>query len=389
MSENRPIEFLDYIIVIIKWKKVLAAIFFFSFVASYLFVFFSIPKVYESTATIIPSTEGNGLVGLSSLIKDFSSVLPAGLGGMKIESEMDLYKTILYSRTAVELLIKKFDLQKIYKIKSKERAIKAIRKSIVTSITLENAFELRVRSNTPQRACDMANYLIQYLNENIIALNIEKSKDNRLFLEQRYLEIKANLRNAEDSLKAFQEKTGVLEAEKQTLATIETFARLEADLAVKQIEYKVLNKIYGESSPTSENAKLSFQEYRATVNRLKKTSDKEGIVIGLNSLPRKALDYLRYYRDVKINNAMLEFILPLYEQSKFEEQKMIPILQVIDYAVPPEKKVFPPRMLMAGITASLVTLIVITFLLFRNFVANANNPKITFLSKEMFNFKKN
>jgi uncharacterized protein involved in exopolysaccharide biosynthesis len=388
MSENRPIEFLDYLIVLVKWKKVLAAIFFLSLIASYIFIYFGIPKEFEATATIIPSTEGNGLVGLSSLIKNFSSVLPAGLGGMKQETEMDLYKTIIYSRTSVELLIKKFDLQKIYKIKSKERAIKAVRKSILTSITLENAFELRVRSDTPQRACDMANYLIQYLNENIISMNIAKSKDNRLFLEQRYLEIKANLRNAEDSLKAFQEKTGVLEAEKQTMATIETFAKLEADLAVKQIEYKVLNKIYGENSPASENAKLSLQEYRATVNRLKSTRDKDEIVIGLNSLPKKALDYFRYYRDVKIYNEMLEFIIPLYEQSKFEEQKMIPILQVIDYAVPPEKKMFPPRVLMAGITACLVTLFAISFLIFRNFVTDSNNPKIAFLRKELFNFKK-
>jgi capsule polysaccharide export protein KpsE/RkpR len=307
---------------------------------------------------------------------------------MKQESEMDLYNTIIYSRTSVELLIRKFDLQKIYKIKSKEKAIKAVRKSIRTSITLENAFELRVQSDTPQRACDMANYLIQYLNENIISMNIAKSKDNRLFLEQRYLEIKVNLRNAEDSLKAFQEKTGVLEAEKQTMATIETFAKLEADLAVKQIEYNVLNKIYGENSPTAANAKLSLQEYRTTISRLKNTRDKGEIVIGLNSLPEKALDYFRYYRDVKIYNEMLEFIIPLYEQSKFEEQKMIPILQVIDYAVPPEKKVFPPRTFMAGITASLITLFAISFLIFRNFVANSNNPKIAFLIKELFNFKK-
>jgi tyrosine-protein kinase Etk/Wzc len=388
MSQNHAVDFLDYLIVIVKGKKVLLAVFFLSLFTSYLCIYFGIPKQYEATATIIPSAEGNSLVGLSSLIKNFSSVLPAGLSGMKQESEMDLYNTIIYCRTSMELLIKKFDVQKIYKIKSKEDAIKALRKSIKTSITLQNAFVLRVRSTTPQRACDMANYLVNYLNENIITMNIAKSKNNRLFLEQRYLEIKENLKNAEDSLKVYQEKSGILEAGKQTMATIETFAKLESDLAAKQIECNVLNKIYGENSPTAANAKLSLQEYGSTINRLKNSSEKSEILIGLNYLPKKALDYFRYYRDVKIYNEMLEFIIPLYEQSKFEEQKMIPILQVIDYAVPPEKKMFPPRTMMAGVIACLVTLFAITFLLFREFVVKSDNQKITLIIRELFNFKK-
>ncbi|MCZ7614320.1 MAG: hypothetical protein M5T52_12495 [Ignavibacteriaceae bacterium] len=48
--------------------------------------------------------------------------------------------------------------------------------------------------------------------------------------------------------------------------------------------------------------------------------------------------FLRLYRDIEIYTAILEFIVPIYEQAKLEEQKNIPVLQVIDYGVVPEKK---------------------------------------------------
>jgi capsule polysaccharide export protein KpsE/RkpR len=370
-----------------KWKKVLVSAFLLSLATSYLLIFFFVPKQYQATAELVPSMEENSLVGLSSLIKNFSSVLPAGLSSMKQESEMDLYNTIIYSRTSIELLIQKFDLQRVYKIKSKEKAVKLVRKSIKTTITLQNAFDLTVQSKTPQMACDMANYLVEYLNEKIIQMNVAKSKDNRIFLEQRYAEIKTSLKNAEDSLKAFQERTGVFEAGKQTMSTIETLAKLESDVSVKQVESSVADKIYGDNSPMASNAKLSLKEFQNEVQRLKSNSNRSEIVIGLNSLPRKALDYFRYYRDVKIFDEMLQFIIPLYEQSKFEEQKKMPILQVIDYAIPPERKAYPPRVLMSGIIACMVLFFSVCFVVAREVLSRNDNPKIAQIRTGLFKLK--
>jgi len=62
----------------------------------FVWAYFSfVPKQYESTATILPSTEDNYMSGLYSMMKNFSSVMPGSLGNIKKESEMDLYKTII------------------------------------------------------------------------------------------------------------------------------------------------------------------------------------------------------------------------------------------------------------------------------------------------------
>jgi capsule polysaccharide export protein KpsE/RkpR len=366
---------------------VLIAVFLLSFIASYVVVRFCIAKQYKATATIVPSAESTSLSGLSSIIKDFSVALPAGLSGMSSGSDMDLYNTLIYSRSFIELINKNFDLQKLYKIKSRETAIKAIRKTIKTNITMENAFVISVSSLSPRLACDITNYIVKHLNYKIVELHIAKSKDNRIFLEQRYSEIKENVKSAEDSLQAYQEMTGVFEANEQTKATLEGFAKLESDLAVKQVEYSILNKIYGENSPTTANAKISVKEYQNTLDRLKTGQEKSNIIIGMNSLPKKAKDYYRHFRDVKIYNEMLEFIIPLYEQSKFDEQRTVPILQVIDPAVPPEKKSYPPRTLMALFISCVMLFLTTTFLIVKEILSRADNPKIAFIKKELFNFK--
>jgi capsule polysaccharide export protein KpsE/RkpR len=326
--------------------------------------------------------------GLYSMMKNFSSVMPGSLGNIKKESEMDLYKTIIYSRTSIENLIDKFNLQKLYKIKKREEAIEIIGKMIKTKITLEDAFTISMRASSPQLASDLTNYLVKYLNDKIVDLNVTKSKENRIFLEQRYNEIKLDLKNSEDSLKAYQEKSGVMEAEKQTQASVETYGKLESELSIKQVEYEVLQKIYGQNSPIVANGKISLDEFKKKYEQIKAGKDSGTVLIGLNSIPKKGLAYARYYRNVKISGQLLEFIIPLFEQAKFEEEKMVPILQVLDHAIPMEKRVAPQRIKMAGLITCSVVFIFIFYLILKEMLSASQNPKIRFIKNELFHFKK-
>jgi capsule polysaccharide export protein KpsE/RkpR len=388
MSDHYKIEFLDYLVLIVKWKKTLLTVFFSSLLVSYGLIFLFVPKQYESTATILPSTEDNYMSGLYSMMKNFSSVMPGSLGNIKKESEMDLYKTIIYSRASIENLIDKFNLQKLYKIKKRVEAIEIIGKMIKTKITLEDAFTISMRASSPQLASDLTNYLVKYLNDKIVDLNVTKSKENRFFLEQRYNEIKLDLRNSEDSLKAYQEKSGVMEAEKQTQASVETYGKLESELSIKQVEYEVLQKIYGQNSPIVANGKISLDEFKKKYEQIKAGKDSGTVLIGLNSIPKKGLAYARYYRNVKICGQLLEFIMPLFEQAKFEEEKMVPILQVLDHAIPMEKRVAPQRIKMAGLITCSVMFIFIFYLILKEMLSASQNPKIRFIKNELFHFKK-
>ncbi|MFW6221387.1 MAG: GumC family protein [Fibrobacterota bacterium] len=383
---NYKIEFLDYVSLLLKHKKTLFLTFFISLFTAYGFVFFFIEKEYEATAVIIPKGS-NSLAGISSVVKNISSVLPVGLGSIDQETEMDLYNTIIYSRTSIEEIIDRFGLQEVYKIKERHEAIKLTREIIKTKITIDNAYEISVRAKTPQLASDMTNFIVKHLNDKIVDLNVSKAKADREFLEKRYVDINENLEKSENVLKRYQEKTGVFEASNQVRSTIDAFSKLESELAAKQVEYRVLKRIHGANTPIVDRARVSVNEFKNRVDALKNGKENSSSLLSIDSIPQKALSYYRLFRNVKINETMLEFVLPMYEQAKFEEQKMTPILQVIDYAVPPERKAYPPRTLFSGVVAIISVLFVICYLTFKEYVLNSKHPKIIHLKKELFSFK--
>ncbi|HLX13076.1 MAG TPA: GNVR domain-containing protein, partial [Bacteroidota bacterium] len=115
----------------------------------------------------------------------------------------------------------------------------------------------------------------------------------------------------------------------------------------KEIEVSVL-----ERSVTADNG--SLQQARLELAELDKK---------LAQFPGAGLQTIRLYRDVVTQQKILEFLMPLYEQAKINEQKDNPVLVVLDRAVPPEKKTKPQRVLIVLSTAflSLFAMIALAF----------------------------
>lgn len=383
--EKRGLDILDFFLIVAKAKKVLLILAFTIFIISYITIYFFIPPQYDSTALIIPSQQEQ-FGGISSLLKNVGN-LPMGIGNISQNNDIEMYKTIIYSSTNLNKVIKKFDLLKDYDLTSIEKARKILTKNITADETDENAFFIKVRTNSPQKAAEMTNYLVEQLNESVINLNVRKARDNRIFLSERYSEIKENLKNAEDSLRFFQKKSGVLEVENQTKATIEEYSKMESDLATKQIELTVLKEIMGEDAPQVKNQSIAVREFKKSLEDLQSGKENNPLLISLNSLPDKAVKYLRYYRDVKIYTSMLEYIIPLYEQAKFDEQKEIPILQVIDFGVPPENKSYPSRALFSFIITISSILFFLLFIIIKEILHKSNDPKIALIKNEFKFFK--
>ena len=85
---------------------------------------------------------------------------------------------------------------------------------------------------------------------------------------------------------------------------------------------------------------------------------------------------------------MVEFIIPLYEQTKFEEVKSIPVLQIIDRPSLPEKKSFPPRTLFTLIITFIIIFTTSQIIFFRDYLNKTENEKLKLIRAELFNFKR-
>lgn len=389
MAQYRGFDLLDFIVVIVKWKKFLLILSFLTVVLGYLAVYFLIPPQYDSKALIVATEEGQ-MNPLSAIGGNFSS-LPLdllGFGGITSSEKYDLFTTIIYSRTNLEDLIEKFNLQEDYGKESMEKTVKLVRKLIEVNITDESAYEITVRAISPEKSAEITNYLVEKVNNEVVNLNVKKANENRRFLEDRYEEILINVTNSEDSLRSFQERTGMLEAESQTKSIIEAYAELESGLASKQIELAVVEQVTGKNSPQANNLRVTVEKYKSRINDYIYGKDKESVLLPLNKLPKDIIQYYRHFREVEIHNAMLEFIIPLYEQARFEEVKAIPVLQIIDYAVPPEKKSYPPRVLFALILTFIIVSAASLIIFIREVLRNSTNEKLTFIRSEILRFRK-
>jgi uncharacterized protein involved in exopolysaccharide biosynthesis len=389
MADYRGFDILDYFVFIVLKKRFFILLSTTIAVLSYLSIYFLLPPQYDSTAMIV-SVDEQGFNPISQIANSLSSIplSSLGVGSLGADERYNLFTTIIYSRTFLEGMIDEFDLMEEYGQESLEKTIKQVSSSIEVELSPEMAYIITVRGNSPEKAVVLNNYLLEKVNGAVIELNVKKAKENRAFLEQRYSEIQYKLAKAEDSLQFFQQNTNILEVENQIKAIVEAYSKFESELALKEIEATVFEKIYGENSPQAQNSRIALETYRDEFNRIKSGKLDNSLFLSLSSLPKQAKDYVRLFREVEVYNAMVEFIIPLYEQTKFEEVKSIPVLQIIDRPSLPEKKSFPPRTLFTLIITFIIIFTTSQIIFFRDYLNKTENEKLKLIRAELFNFKR-
>lgn len=339
----------NYFYILFKWKK-------FILINLVLVIIFTtgivllLPNQYKSTATImIPPDNQGGLGGLTSLLGGKSSLAAAGsrLFGMSNTSE-DVILGILNSRSALTNVINKFNLKEYYEINDNnmDKVIKAFKSDFIADPNEFGMIEFSIINKDPQLAAKIANYLVELADSLNIMFNIERAKTNREFIEKRYLQNLEDLRKAEDSLFSFQRKYGIVAVPEQLEVTVKAAAEIEAQLMRKEIEAFFLKEQFGENSIQYQGVMAEVNILKSKVQELKNSTDlgaKSNILFPFKQMPNISIQYLRTFREVEIQQTILEIIMPMFEQAKVEEQKSIPTILLIDKAVPAQLKYSPKR----------------------------------------------
>lgn len=327
---SRPLDFVRVSVTLLKWWKFLVINTLILTVLTAIIVFL-LPKWYRGTASILPPKD-QGLMnifgGTSSVLKGLGA-LPK-LGGLNQNSISYNYFAILKSRSVMEAVVDHFHLFQVYGINdtSMESAVKQLRGNVTFEEQDDDFITIEVLDKDPNRAAAMANYFVEILNQKSIALATQEARGNREFIERRIVLLKDSLAVAEEALKNYQERSGVMVTPEQS-STIAAIAELYGLKARKEIELAVMQRTVSEDNELLLQAQMELDQIQKK----------------LATFPQVGLQTYRLYRDVVTNQKMLEFLLPLYEQARVNEQKDVPVLLVLDKAVPPERKVRPQRVL--------------------------------------------
>jgi len=72
---------------------------------------------------------------------------------------------------------------------------------------------------------------------------------------------------------------------------------------------------------------------------------------GISSVPDLALDYMRLFREVKVQTTLYTMLLQQLETARIEERKNTPVISVLDWATPGEIPVFPRKLRLIVVAA--------------------------------------
>ena len=359
---------LDFLFIITKARKFLL-VFILSITAGATLIALLIPKQYMASASVLPAEQTDilsSLSGISSLAKSFSPF--KGLGSIAGTDELDKYIAILKSKSVQHKVIDVFNLKKVYDLEGEPlwKVEKELSDNVEFKIEDEGNLMVHVYDESPTLASDIANYMVQLLNEINTRLHVTNAKAVREFVEKRYLQNVQDISGLEAQMKQFQEKYGVIAVPEQIEATVKSIAELYVDLAREEIQLNVLRKTVGEENPILKTKEIELREIKANINKLSKGNEittNPKVLIPLNIAPDLVGKYLNIFKNLEIQYKIAEFITPIYEQARIEEARNTPSVLVLDQAYPPERKAKPKISLYAliGFVISLVLGLVIVF----------------------------
>ncbi len=348
---------LDFLYVIARRKKLVGGAFVAAAVLSVI-VSLLLPKWYQASSTIMPPRKDLGLFGLEQALPMSSFNL------LGFSEETLKYKAILESRVVAEKIIRKFDIMARYHKKKIDDALKYLRKKTNIEINEENTITVSVLDRDPNVAAAMANEYVRLLDSLLTHFDVEKARNDRIFIGNRLEQNKRDLARAEERLKEFSLRYGAIDLPSQMQAEIENAAEVQAKIYATEVELRVKSRYL--SPEHDEVRKLQFQleELKrqlasmkfGPVRSLDDEHGDESVIIPFQHIPDIAMEYARLYREVEVQSKLYEFLMQQYEQARIREAKTTPVVQVLDIAVPPQRKAKPNRAPIVASPPGLVTL---------------------------------
>ena len=347
-------------------RKMLARVTVISFVVS-LGIALLIPKEYKASASIMPPDQQNsGAMMLAALVGhgglgSLGSLASGLFGG---HSTTALFVNLLQSGTVRGHLIDQFNLQHVYHTRYRVTTAKHLaHQTKISDDKKSGVITIEVEDTDPVRARDMVQAYLDELNKLVNKTSTSAARQERIFIEGRLHSVQDDLEHAQLELSEFSSKNNTIDIKEQTHAMVDAGARLQGELLFEQSGLQSLRQIYGDNN-------IRIKETEARIASLKRDlaqmtgssaplqtanldSGEVAPYLGvrgdlyppLRQLPRLAVPYADLYRSVKVHETVFEMLTQQYEMARIEEAKDIPVVSVVDAPGIPEKKSFPPRLI--------------------------------------------
>ena len=288
-----------------------------------------------------------------------------GLAGAAtgLKSPADQYIAFMKSVTVQDALIERFKLVEKYEVKLKTDARIALSVSVRISAGKDGLISVEVDDKDPKFAAELANAHVDELRNLLVRLAVTEVQQRRMFFEKQLQITKENFTKADLALKSSGINSSVLKS--SPAYAVEAVARIKAGISVQEVKLGTMRNYLTESSP---DFKQALSELASLKSQLVKAENEEPVSQG-------ASDYVARFREFKYQETMFELFTKQFELAKVDESREGAVIQVLDFAEPPETKAKPKKAMIAMIATLASGFALLVFVFVISVLKNASQNK--------------
>ena len=301
-----------------------------------------LPIRFQSTTTFLPPSQTQS--SSSALLAQLGNLGPLasmGQGSLGLKNPLDLQTSLLKSDTIRRAMVERFSLMSEYHAKKVSDAMKKLdRETEIEGDPKDGLIHLTMTDRTPQRAAELANGYLDEFRKLTSHLALNEAAQRRLFFEEQLQSAKDKLVQSEESLKATEQSSGLMQADSQAHVLFERAAALQAQIADKEVQVDSMRTYAGEGNVDLLQSEQELAGLKAELAKLGggKTAPTGDFDLTQGKLPAASLEYMRKVRDVKYQETLFEVLARQYESAKLDEAKEGAPIQVVDPALPPDHR---------------------------------------------------
>ncbi len=338
-----------------------------------------IPVQYTATTKLLtPQQTPSSAVLLmnqltSSAAGSFAAQARSGLG---LGNPNDIYIGLLKSRLIADAIIQKFNLAKVYHARDMTAAHKELADNTIIESEKSSLLTVSVTDRDKNRAAEMANAYTEQLRILTGTLAVTEASQRRLFYEEQLKHAKDDLVAAEYSFQQIQQKKGLVQLDAQTKALIESLTALHAQIAAKQVELQALRSYSTDRNPSVQLAENQLASLQSVSSQLEQRSHSSGLGdLGLQDVAGAGLEYLRDQHELQYRQTLFDLLIKQYDAARLDEAKDAAVIQVVEPAVPADRKSPQRRLLTLLVLTVLGFLGACSYVLLRDVIQT--NPEIS------------
>jgi uncharacterized protein involved in exopolysaccharide biosynthesis len=312
-------------------------------------VSFILPSWYKASTTLFPPEQNVG--PYAELMQQLSAPLVGPVAGGVAPGT--LYIEMLKSRTVCEQVIQEFGLMKRYKARNIEEALDGLHSHLGFTLQDNGLLFMTVEDRDPQRAADMANRMVELLDQTTRTLKETRAGRTAEFVHRQLTERELMLAQAEDSLKHFEQAHNTVDMDEQLRSAMDIVTTLSSRAIALETEMQIMAHYTSTSSEEYQRKQTEYNEVVGQLNKLKvrtKAGDRDSVrsfIPALHDVPDVTLQYLRLRREVEIQNTVFTMLTNEYEKARIEQARDTPVVQVLDHAEKPNLRSRPQRKVLA------------------------------------------